>query len=180
MRNFVDETNGIDDHHLVAGGQPQRANRWVQGREQLVFNENSGESNNFDLQLGRDSDLNGTIYTTFAIGEHLADREDVTQSTKLDTFAAVERWSVAMDGMTVNGVPVQFNASSFSGTPPGKVLAALDSGTSLALIPDGAVQAIYSSIPGAIYSGDGTWAVPCLGTTNVSFIFGYVPRYWCS
>src|SRR6267142_427061 len=40
--NLVDKTYGIDDHHLVAGGQSQRANRRVQGGEQLVFNENPG------------------------------------------------------------------------------------------------------------------------------------------
>ncbi len=42
MRNLIDETDGIDDHDLVAVGQAQRSGRRVQSREQFVLDKHAG------------------------------------------------------------------------------------------------------------------------------------------
>ncbi|GAA5966465.1 hypothetical protein JCM8115_002680 [Rhodotorula mucilaginosa] len=76
-------------------------------------------------------------------------------------------WSIAMDGIEVNGTIV-------SGT---RVRAALDSGTTLIQLPTSAADAFFATIPGArkSTSGDGSYVVPCTTSfTSLAFSFGGV------
>ncbi|GAA5993312.1 hypothetical protein JCM10908_001424 [Rhodotorula pacifica] len=67
-------------------------------------------------------------------------------------------WSVAMDGILINGTMVQGTA----------VRAALDSGTTLIQLPTTAANAFFAKIPGSrtSASADGSYVVPC--TTRFS------------
>jgi saccharopepsin len=57
----------------------------------------------------------------------------------------------------------------------GKLAALLDTGTSLAYIPDYITDAIYSSIDGSAYSpDDGNWYIPCLSDPTLSITIGLV------
>ena len=62
-----------------------------------------------------------------------------------------QHWSIVMDAMKVNGQAFSFNKSRISGTPSGKIVAALDTGFSFPPLPAAAVDAIYSTIPGALF-----------------------------
>ncbi len=82
-------------------------------------------------------------------------------------------WSVTLDALEVNGKAFSFGPSSVKGVPSGKIATVLDTGFTNPPLPPPAVDFIYGSIPGAVlYSG--LWLVPCLGTTNLTFVFGYV------
>ena len=122
-------------------------------------------------------DQEETVAGTFLIGEHLDGFEDITNQPKLFK-KFIDRWTVEMDGMSVNGQPFAFAPSSVSGVAPGKVAAVLDTGFSLPPIPPAAVDAIYSTIPGAVNvtapDVSFQWLVPCTATTNVTFTLGLV------
>lgn len=73
--------------------------------------------------------------------------------------------------MNVNGKAFAFNASRIANAPAGKVVAALDTHTSFPPLPAPAVDAIYSSIPGAEFDDvSKNWFVPCNGSTTLSFV----------
>ena len=83
-----------------------------------------------------------------------------------------------MDAMKVNGQAFSFNKSRISGTPSGKIVAALDTGFSFPPLPAAAVDAIYGSIEGAVYNSDyGTYFVPCTSGTNLTFTFACVAMF---
>lgn len=65
-----------------------------------------------------------------------------------------------MDSLNVNGQPVASQNL-------------LDTGTSLAQLPKAYVDAIYGSVPGAVFDPtEGLYQVPCDTKLNISFSFG--------
>lgn len=63
--------------------------------------------------------------------------------------------------------------SEVQGQGTGQTLANLDTGTSLAQIPQTYAQEIYGSIPGAqLLTSQGIYIVPCSTKLNISFVFG--------
>ena len=55
----------------------------------------------------------------------------------------------------------------------GKVVAALDTGSSYPTLPAAAIAAIYGSVPGAVYDDTSDlWLLPCESSPNVTFVFG--------
>lgn len=137
-----------------------------------LFAQNPSLPNNFDVQLGRTSELDDIAEGTFEISNHAAGFEAVAKAPQLPRVAA-EHWSIAMDAMTINGKAFAFNKSRISGVPSGKIVAALDTGFSFPPLPAAAVDAIYSSIPGTKFDPNGNlWIVPCTAATNLSFVFG--------
>jgi len=100
---------------------------------------------------------------------------NITQEPKL-TVQSPDRWVVFMDGMTVNGKNIN-GMSSFSvpGQQTGQTLANLDTGTSLAEIPQAYVDAIYKSAPGSqFFASQGVYILPCDTQINVSVVFAGV------
>lgn len=133
-------------------------------------------SGSFDVHLNRINDTSSESTGTLFIGSHDVNFSNITQQPQLPQVAA-DQWSVAMDGIKVNGTSFALNQSSVSAVPNGKIAVALDTGTSFALLPLAAVDFIYSGIPGSIFVGESDstpfqWLVPCNGTTNLSFTFG--------
>lgn len=76
--------------------------------------------------------------------------------------------------MSVNGQAFTFGPSSISTVPAGKIAVLLDTGYSFPPLPPDAVDAIYSTIPGAVKFSDQSpqWIVPCDAATNVTFTLG--------
>ena len=150
-----------------------------------LFLQNASAPNLFTVLLGRSYDKDGPEEGAFTISEYVSGLEDVAQQTKLfrtpaQTNLSVEqpRWSVQMDGMIVNGKPFVFNQSSVPEADPGKQVVVLDTGFTFSQIPPAAVDFIYSSIPDAVFNEtSGLWNVPCECTTNLTFGFGFVPRF---
>ncbi|RPD73742.1 acid protease [Lentinus tigrinus ALCF2SS1-7] len=139
-----------------------------------VFAMNASAPNNFDVQLGRIDGPNDVSTGTFIISAHDAGYEDVTEAPKLPCVRP-EHWSIVVDEMRINGEPFSFNKSSVSGVPQGKVIAILDTGFSLPPLPQAAVDAIYSKIPGAAFWTSpiiNSWIIPCNSSTDLSFVFG--------
>ncbi|KAI0356203.1 acid protease [Trametes cingulata] len=133
--------------------------------------------NFFDVHLGRadPSSPNGqTGDGLFSISVHKPGYEAVTSAPKLSRVTP-EHWSVLLDSMQINGQPFTFNQSSVEGVPAGKTVAVLDTGFSLPGLPPAAADAIYSTIPGALWSeSEGYYVVPCNSSANLSFTLGGV------
>ena len=139
-----------------------------------LFAEDISLPNNFDVQLGRTSETEDVAEGTFVISSHAEGYESVASAPKLPRVAP-EHWSVVIDAMSVNGQNFAFNQSRIDGVPKGSIVAALDTGFSFPPLPPAAVDAIYGSISGAIYDQySQVWLVPCNGSTNLTFVFGYV------
>lgn len=140
-----------------------------------IFNQNPTTPNSFDVLLDRASDLDETSSGTFVIGEHLDQYANVTQQPKLPRqFPG--RWTAGMDGMTVNGQSISLPPSGTVGQP-GQLVMLLDTGFSLPPLPPVLIDAIYSTVPGAIQYSESPslqWILPCTAATNVTFSFGYV------
>ena len=129
--------------------------------------------NNFDVQLSRPaSELDDTADGLLAISQHIAGYENVVNAPQLPRVAP-QHWSVAMDGMLINGQTFSFNRSVIEGVPAGKIAAALDTGSSFPTLPSAAIDAIYGSVPGALYDPvSEAWFLPCDSSPNVTFVFG--------
>ena len=137
-----------------------------------LFAQNPSLPDNFDVQLGRSTELHDIAEGTFLISSHAAGFESVTSAPKLPRVAP-EHWGIVLDAMLVNGRSFAFNQSRIQGVPSGKVVAVLDTGYSFPPLPPPAVDAIYGEIPGAVYDQiSASWLVPCNSSTNVSFVFG--------
>ncbi|RPD63822.1 acid protease [Lentinus tigrinus ALCF2SS1-6] len=137
-----------------------------------IFAQDTSRPNNFDVQLGRTSELEDIAEGAFIISDHADDFESVTKAPQLPRFVD-SHWSIVMDAMLVNGKSFAFNQSRVAGVPSGKTIAVLDSGFSLPQLPGPAVDAIYSSIPGTQYNPSGhEWYTPCNASTNLTFVFG--------
>lgn len=136
-----------------------------------IFAQDPTLPNNFDVQLGRTSELEDIADGVFVISDHGEGFESVTKAPQLPRVAP-DHWSIVMDAMLVNGKSFAFNKSRISGVPSGKVVAALDTGYSFPPIPGAAVDAIYSTIPGALFDPYSSfWLVPCDASTNLTFVF---------
>ncbi len=135
-----------------------------------------------DIQLSREDELRDITQGTFLIGEHDANFQQVTNAPQLPVVSPGSRWAVVLDAMNINGAPFKFSKSSVPGTPDGKVVALLDTGYSFPPLPPAAVDAIYSSIPGAVRdpSLGFPWVVPCNASLKLSFVLGCVFRILCT
>ena len=144
-----------------------------------VFAMNTSVPNNFDVQLGRVDGPNDVSIGTFIISAHETGYEDVAEAPKLPRVRP-DHWSLILDEMRINGEAFAFNKSSVPGVPQGKVIAVLDTGFSLPPLPQAAVDAIYSKIPGAAFWNApiiNSWIIPCNSSTDLSFYFGYVVQF---
>ena len=139
-----------------------------------LFALNPSLPNNFDVQLARTDALDDPAEGAFVISGHADGFSAVASAPRLPRVSD-QHWSIVMDGMRVDGQAFAFSASRISGTPAGKVVAALDTGFSFPPLPAAAVDAIYGSIEGAVYNSDyGTYFVPCTSGTNLTFTFASV------
>ncbi|KAH7887102.1 aspartic peptidase domain-containing protein [Phlebopus sp. FC_14] len=140
-----------------------------------IFNRNPETPIFLALALERTEDGEDTSGGVLSIGEYDPDYSHVSGMPKHPVKpSAGSRWTIAMNGMTVNGKSINLKSND-SSAQSGTAVALIDSGTSFALIPPQGADAIYSSIEGAVHiqkKDEDDWYVPCLGQTNLSFTFG--------
>ena len=99
-----------------------------------LFAQNPSLPNNFDVQLGRTSELEDVADGTFIISGHEPGFEAVAEAPQLPRIDS-QHWSIVMDSMLINGEQFAFNKSRIVGAPSGKIVAALDTGFSFPPLP---------------------------------------------
>ncbi|RPD63486.1 acid protease [Lentinus tigrinus ALCF2SS1-6] len=138
-----------------------------------LFGAHPSLPNNFDVQLARTGETQDLADGSFTISAHAPGFDAALAGAPKLPRVSDQHWSIVMDAMSVNGKAFAFEGSRIAGVPQGKTVAALDTGFSFPPLPPKAVDAIYSSIPGAVFNPSSKlWAVPCNATTNLSFTFG--------
>ena len=145
-----------------------------------ILSQNQSIQPVFDVSLGRSGDLEEYSEGLFVVGQHAPQFAAVEQAPVLHQVTE-GRWSALVDGLSVNGQNYTFTTKSeVSDVPNGKLVAFLDTGTSLPEIPGDVADFIYSNIPGSV-SDNGTWYVPCQSGANLTWYLGYVsPRIMLS
>lgn len=143
-----------------------------------IFDQHPDQPNYLAIDLARTHDWEDTDGGSFGIGEVEQKYASVLNAPKLPQHPkGGSRWTVLLDGVKVDGSSVALQ-SSIAGVPAGRMQALLDTGDPTAMMPSFLRDAIYSSIPGAVFwdteDGERVWIVPCNTTTNVVFTFGYV------
>ncbi|CDO70123.1 hypothetical protein BN946_scf184783.g7 [Trametes cinnabarina] len=143
---------------------------------QALFSQRTDLSPNFDVQLSRFSEVGDVTPGIFLIGDHDTKFQEVLNATQLTLNQNAHGggvWSAAMDNMNVNGQPFFFNQTILVDQASDKVAAAFSTDSPFSMLPPPAVDAIYSTIPGAMKKtqDDLVWFIPCNATTNVSFVF---------
>ncbi|EIW57421.1 acid protease [Trametes versicolor FP-101664 SS1] len=151
------------DAAAAIGGTPMPA----------LFAQQPDLQKSFDVVLGRADGLGDPAQGTFLIGAHDETFNQQVSAAPQLTSVSGDHWSAVLDSMNINGKPFQFNASRIQGVPEGKVAAVLDTGFSFPPLPAPAVDAIYSTIEGAVFDRNHSfWIVPCTASANLSFVFG--------
>ncbi|KAJ6581933.1 aspartic peptidase domain-containing protein [Mycena capillaripes] len=139
-----------------------------------LFAQTPEQDNFIGLALSRTDDPEGSACASFTLNEVDETYAAVVQEPKIPLFPGGNGvWSMLMDGVSVDGVDVAVPPSLVSGTPAGKAVVILDTGTATATIPEEFLDAIFSKIPGAIFNATaGPWTVPCNTTSSVSVKIG--------
>ncbi|KAF8706137.1 Acid protease, partial [Rhizoctonia solani] len=164
--------------NIVRAVQTNYNATWGRSLLSNLFLQEPNTPNHIAFALERANDLDDMAHGAFDIGEILPQYAAVNHSSPISLWPEnTNRWTVLLDGMSVNSSPVRLN-STFEGDnesdpPEGKSLALLDTGASLGLLPKWAVDAIYGHIPGSVYlQNDGLWISPCMAEANVTFTIG--------
>ncbi|KAJ8509262.1 hypothetical protein ONZ45_g8551 [Pleurotus djamor] len=140
-----------------------------------IFAANVSLPNFFTFLLGRLDSPSDETSGVFTISEYVDGFSEVATAQKLPSQTA-EHWSVSIDGVKIGG-QVSSIASNQPNAPAGKAIAILDTGFSLSPAPQALVNAVYSTIPGAVQASDlpefGTeWLIPCDQVISLSFTIG--------
>ena len=145
-----------------------------------IFGQDSGIPRMISILLERSNDMETTAGGQMTVGEYAPGYTDIGQS--MNNFLAppnTSRWTIAMDQLSINGNQFPMTSSVFGATLNTSI-ALIDSGTSLAYIPQAAVNFIYGNIPGAVHlqkDGQDIWLVPCLQPANLTLSFMHVPPF---
>ncbi|KAJ7445432.1 aspartic peptidase domain-containing protein [Mycena latifolia] len=140
-----------------------------------IFDQNADVENFIAISLSRTGDLEGSADASFTVNEIDPAYPGILNSKPIQIFPPEKRrWSLTLDGVTVDGTPVPIPASTVQSVTPvaaGNLIILMDTGTPTASLPIDLFNAIYSRIPGAILSGPtGQFIVPCNTTTIVTVI----------
>lgn len=171
-----DYESNVDLELLLQWGPNQTLGRSFMSN---LFAQDPSSPNLITFQLGRAEDPEANPEGVFTIGEIDGQFANIMNEPQLQRYPNYKnlseppRWSVVMDGMTINGEPFAFNTSGVPGVPAGSQVAILDTGYTFPPIPPAAVDAIYSSINGAYFDeSSGLWITPCENSTSLEFQFG--------
>ncbi|KAJ7118392.1 aspartic peptidase domain-containing protein [Mycena epipterygia] len=160
---------------LVAQGSPPTA-----GQPFLfnIFDQTPDMDNFIGISLSRTGDLEGSADASFTVNEIDETYAAVFNSTAIPIFPPDKpRWNLLLDAVTVDGnampIPASVVTSTAAATPAGKIVVLMDTGTPTAQMPADLVNAIYSSIPGALFSSSQqNWIIPCNTTSIVTVVIG--------
>ena len=148
---------------------------WGQPWIHNVFASNTTTPNFIAFDLARSDDLEDITGGTFDIGVYDPRYVAIQNAPKLPVFPPGEHsWQTLLDGIKVAGKDIPL-VSGVTGAPKGKAVTVLDTGAPTSLFPNKMVNAIYESVPEAVYDSRLGWILPCYATTVVEFFFAYVP-----
>lgn len=105
------------------------------------FAQNSQTEPFFAMQLGRPREILSATPGTITFGEVLPEFSNITSQPQLPVVNApalgpeFTQWTVALEGMSVNGQNVTLPPSTADPANPGNFVTLLDTGTALANIP---------------------------------------------
>ncbi|KAJ7867210.1 aspartic peptidase domain-containing protein [Mycena olivaceomarginata] len=152
----------------------------TRGRSVLsnIFAQNPSGSDYIGIALSRTGDGEGTADGSLTISEYDSDYEAVGSAPKISQAPPNSGvWSVVMDGFSVGGKKITWPTTLTTVAPTGKNVVLLDTGCVPSL-------AVYSSIPGAVFSPTSriplvqfstttdVWVVPCTAQVDVVATFG--------
>ncbi|KAH7106908.1 acid protease [Auriculariales sp. MPI-PUGE-AT-0066] len=170
---------GFDEGSHVLTAQRQKTSD-DSGRTLLsnFYVANPDEPRTMSFYMSRASDPDSEDDGVFMIGKPEAAYESVATAPAMpvhvNTHAGdFQRWSTYVDAFEVNGVNISLPTSVVDGAPSNRLVANMDTGTSLAWVPTQIVDAIYKDIPDAHYFADtDQYTVPCLSSVRVAVWFG--------
>ncbi|KAJ7089136.1 aspartic peptidase domain-containing protein [Mycena epipterygia] len=145
-----------------------------------IFDQTPGQNNFIGISLSRTGDLEDTADASFTINELDPTYAAVANAPPIPLLPGIlDRWRIAVDGFSVDGVDVPLPSSVVSTVPVGKLATILDTGTPTASLPGPLIDSIFSKIPGSsltVVDGAGApgpiWTVPCNTTSIVSVGMG--------
>ncbi|KAJ7512552.1 aspartic peptidase domain-containing protein [Mycena galericulata] len=174
-------SSGVNDAVQTAYGTSAT---WGQSVLANIFAENPTAADYIGISLSRTGDQEGTADASLTISEYDSNYQAVQNSPKLPQIPPNSgTWTVTLDALSVGGKKINW-PSTMSVAPAGKNIVHLDTGTTNILMPAEQIAAIYSSIPGAVFSPDSyipltqfsttydVWVVPCNATPQVVATFG--------
>ncbi|KAJ7657204.1 aspartic peptidase domain-containing protein [Mycena polygramma] len=149
-----------------------------------IFAQNTSGSDYIGISLSRTGDQEGTADGSLTISEYDADYAAVANAPKIQQVPPNSAaWTVPLDGFSVGGKKIAW-PTTITSAPAGKNIVLLDTGTTNILLPAAQMNAIYSSIPGAVLSPNSNiplaqfstttnvWVVPCTAQVSVVATFG--------
>lgn len=142
-----------------------------------IFDQYPNSPNFIGLSIERSGDGEHTAGGILSINEYDPRFEAAANTTKISLAPAdCSRWTIPMDGLSMDGQKFSLT-SHVEGVAENTSIALIDSGTSLAYIPEPAVDFIYGNMDGAVHfqrNDMNMWVVPCLQPVDLAFSFGYV------
>ncbi|KAJ6578613.1 aspartic peptidase domain-containing protein [Mycena sp. CBHHK59/15] len=174
-------SSGVNDAVQEAYGANQN---WGQSVLANIFDQNPTGSDYIGISLSRTGDQEGTADASLTISEYDSDYASVQSAPKLTQFPANSgAWTVVLDALVAGGKKLDWQ-TTMATAPAGKNVVHLDTGTTNVMVPGYVVDAIYSSIPGAVLTSDfyvpatkfsttnDVWVVPCNATVEMQAVFG--------
>ncbi|KAF9004735.1 aspartic peptidase domain-containing protein [Cyathus striatus] len=129
---------------------------WGDSVLENLFRQHPDQPNFIGFDLVRTEDMEDSADGSFTIGEYDENYLDIQNSTKLPKFPKNSyRWSVLVDGVTINGKNIS-------------LVAVLDTGAPNDVVPNRVLDAIYSQFSGAV-KYQNIWIVPCNATVTVEY-----------
>ncbi|KAF7349015.1 Peptidase A1 domain-containing protein [Mycena venus] len=173
------ETSPITATLQANGSNPTLGNPFLFN----IFDQTPGQDNFIGISLSRTGDLEDTADASFTINELDPTYTAVANAPTIPLLSGtLNRWRIAVDSFSVDGVDVPLPSSVVSTAPAGKLATVLDTGTPTASLPSPLIDSIFSKIPGSLLTvvdGSGSpsplWTVPCNTTSIVSVGMGGQP-----
>ncbi|KAF8155032.1 aspartic peptidase domain-containing protein [Mycena galopus ATCC 62051] len=137
-----------------------------------LFDQTPDQQNFLAISLSRTDDLEDSADASFLINEVDQDYADVVSAPAIPLFGNDGRWSILIDGMSLDGVNVPVTPSTTPGVPAGKIAALIDTGTPTASFPPDFIDRVFAAIPGTSQISSGLWTVPCDTTSILSIEIG--------
>ncbi|KAF7363026.1 Acid protease [Mycena venus] len=116
-----------------------------------IFDQSPDQQNFLGVSLSRTDDLEGSADASFLINEVDPNYANVVSAPAIPLFPGTNgRWSVLIDGISVDGVSIPVTPSTVQDAPAGKVVALMDTGTPGASFPADFLDRLFGAIPGSV------------------------------
>ncbi|KAK7024739.1 Six-hairpin glycosidase [Favolaschia claudopus] len=152
-----------------------------------IFDADPSKGRFFALSLSRLGDAKDSAPASLSIQEYDEQYANVQWMARHPVYPPTSgSWQVLFDGVTVNGMAIQWTANSEE-TPSKQLRMLVDSGTTNFLVKSEIRDRIYSVVPGAVLARNSrlntthwgadrdAWVIPCDAAVSMSVLFGGQP-----